>query len=92
MTADREQVAYRSYRLQRLLPPMVACFSDTDLNAGGMRLTLHSVKRNLEVCPTSTLEGRLEEFYEGLLEVRTAIVLQTSGQAQESFNCIYTEL
>ena len=87
-TADREQEAYRSYLLQRLLPPMAARFGDIDMDADGfLRLTSHSVKQSLEACPTSTLEGRLEEFHEGLLEVRVADVLNTSVSVHGK--CLY---
>ena len=90
-TADEDHLAYRSYLLQRLLAPMAEVFSRPDMAAGGVFLLapgvlqaiMHSIMRILEACPTSTLEGRLEEFYEGLLQVRIAIVFETSIRVHE---------
>ena len=99
-TADKDHEAYRSYLLKRLLAPMAEVFGRPDMAAGGifqlaagdLQPIMHSITRILEACPTSTLEGRLEEFYEGLLQVRIAVVLETCVQVHERRLCCATGL
>ena len=78
--ADREQAAYRSYLVERLTPAVASSyFVEFDPVAEGEAWMTHDfIWRSLKALPTRNLERRLEDFYEGLLQVRTADVAKAT--------------
>lgn len=77
----REQMAYRAYLVVQLLPPMAQVFVgeiDMDADDGVSLLTRRKIVLSLQACCTEFLEDKLEAFYGGLLDVRTAAALRTS--------------
>ena len=79
-TVDREQAAYRSTLLQWLSPAVASSyFCEMDPAAEGMPwLTRDFIKQSMKALPTCNLERRLEDFYESLLQVRTADVAKAT--------------
>ena len=81
-TADRKQKGYRGYLLRRLVPAMTAFYDEGYLSVNDMEglesLTPYNVTLRLAKLTTRQLESRLAHFYEGLLMVRRADVLQAS--------------
>lgn len=86
-SADKEQEGYRGYLLRRLLPAMTAYYEDNlsldfvsvdDRGHVADSLTQEGVMQRLANLTTRQLERRLAHFYEGLLMVRIADVLQAS--------------
>ena len=75
--ADKEQQAYRSYLLQRLIPAMAAELAEVQLwqNFDAANIPERDMKhweRLAGRTPTAYLESRLAECFTGLLEVHTA--------------------
>ena len=86
-TADREQAAYRSTLLQWLSPAMVSSYySECDPVREGLTwMTPEFIEQGLKATPTRTLERRLEDFYDGLLQVRTADVAKATVWVHDGF-------
>lgn len=81
--SDKEQERYRTYLLRRLLPALAAKLvqetTADDILAGDvLALAPRSAKQRLDACTTAQLERELLHFYDLLLEVRTALVVQAS--------------
>ena len=67
-TADKEQEAYRSYMLRRMLPALQRFYTSTNHGEAGLR---DEILRAAASASTARLEDCLKELYRRLLTVRT---------------------
>lgn len=94
--ADKEQEGYCSYLLRRLLPAMAAFYSDADFDAAGVltgdAMAPHHMMHLLAERSTGQLEGRLADFYDRMLWVRTAVVLRACFEMMNALACFIAVL
>lgn len=86
-TGDREQAAYRSTLLQWLSPAVVSSYyyECDPVREGCTYMTPDFIEQSLKTLPTRNLERRLEGFYEGLLQVRTADAVKATVWVHRCF-------